>query len=135
MIFVSEKMAYNGEKYTKPVWQLDTDTYTLTHIDDTGIEERTPYHSECVRYYIDYCSENNSEKLDELVNSGEIKLYLDEFENKFYEALDRQVSMWKAESSEYQATLASGDFISQARMENAFDMQAKELLYSAMIYS
>lgn len=32
MIFASEKMAYDGEKYTTPVWQLDTDTYTVTHL-------------------------------------------------------------------------------------------------------
>ncbi len=135
MIFASEKMAYDGEKYTTPVWQLNTDTYTVTHTDDTGVEERTPYHSECVRYYINYCLENNSDKLEKLVNDGKIKVYLEELETKFYEAVDRQVSIWKAQDRDYQATLASGDFLTQAKMENTFDMQAKELLYSTMVYS
>lgn len=136
MIFSSEKMAYDGEKYTVPLWRLDTESFTIIHINESSHrEERTTFHSECIRYHINYISDNYPERFQKLVNSGEILDYLETLETKVYNAVDRQLNKWKSQNTDYLLALSSNDYIAQARIENMLEMQAREMIYSTMVYA
>jgi hypothetical protein len=135
MIFTSDKMAYDGRKYTKPLWQFDTDSCTVIQVNEhTYREQRTAFHCECVRYHINFTVQNCPERLQKLVDSGQILTYLENFEDRVYKAVDSQVDMWKAENPDYIAALATGDFIKQAGIENMLEMQAKKAVYDVMVY-
>ena len=67
MIFQS-KQTVNG----KPVWAVDTETLTVIHITKTGETEQHSFWHDCVKYHLHYCEEHYPERLQKLVDSGEI---------------------------------------------------------------
>lgn len=136
MIFASEKMAYDGKSYTSPIWQLDTDNYTVIHINEaTGKKERTPFHNDCTRYHISYTVERCPERFEKLVNSGEILEYLETFEDKVFKAVDKLTDHWKQTDKEYLLAKENGDIIKEVGLLNMFDMRAKEIVYREMVYA
>jgi hypothetical protein len=135
MIFSSEKMAYDGKKYTVPLWRFDSDSFTVLHInEETHLEERTSFHSECIRFHVKFTVEHCPERFQKLVDNGEIFSYLENFEDRVYNAIDSQVDKWKAENPDYIAAHETGNYIKQAGIENMLEMQAKEAIYNAMVY-
>lgn len=135
MIFASEKMAYDGKSYTSPLWQLDTDNYAVIHINEaTGKEERTPFHNDCTRYHINYTVEHCPERFEKLVNSGEILEYLENFEDKIFEAVDKLTDHWKQTDKEYLLAKENSDTLKEVGLLNMFDMRAKEIVYRDMVY-
>lgn len=138
MIFKGEKMAYdkNAMKYIAPVWELDTEKQTVRHTDETTLEVSEEYfHQECVRYHLKYVAEHCPEKLQTLVNSGEILEYLDKLIDDVIDAMDSQVEKWKAVDKDYQAAILNNDYYEQAAILNRMDMQAKEIVYPELVYT
>ena len=125
MIIQSEKMAYDGARYIQPLWQLDTDNYVVIHYDERyKKEESSAFHSECVRYHIDYICAKEPKRLKELVDGGEILTYLERFEDRVYDELDRQTEKLRAEDPE-----------PTDETEELYELQAKEIVYAAIVYA
>lgn len=138
MIFRSDKMAYDktAMKYVAPVWELDTEKQTVKHTDETTLEVSEEYfHQLVVGYHLKYVAERCPEKLQKLVNTGEIVGYLDKLIDDVIDAVDSQVEKWKPTDKDYQATVQSGDIIEQAAILNRMDMQAREIIYSELVYT
>lgn len=135
MIISSDRLAYDGKKYTEPLWQLDTERYMVLHREENSDKViRTVFHSECVRYHINYVAEKAPKRLKALVDSGEILKYLEDLETGVYKAIDEQIGLWRAEDTEYQLAIENNDTETQAKIENLFEMQAKEMIYITMVY-
>ena len=134
--YTSEQTAYNPlkKKYV-PLWQLDTNTVTVTHFNaDTQIEESKTYHTDFIRYHLHFSDSHCPDRLRRLVNEGRIELYLDDMELKVSEAITRQVELWKQTDSCYQKALLSGDAEKMLGLENCFISMARESVFESMIY-
>ena len=81
MIFRSEKMIYNGERYTDPACVLDTAERTVTVIDPVTFESKTTeFHTDYIKDHLGYVASHHPERLQRLVNEGKIIEYLNDFE-------------------------------------------------------
>ncbi len=84
MIFRS-KVFVNGE----PLWSLDTDTQTVTHIHPKTFKvEKHRFFHDYIRYHLHYIEEYAPERLQRLVDNGKIFRYLTDFDNKFFYTYD-----------------------------------------------
>ena len=104
MIFES-KQTRNG----KPVWAVDTDKLTVTHVTKTGAEEQHSFWHDCVKYHLHYCVEYYPERLQNLVDNGEIYRYLDELDIKITDAVMEQAEVLMKNNREYQIANEMGD--------------------------
>jgi hypothetical protein len=134
--YKSEQTAYSPlkKKYV-PLWQLDTNTMTVTHFNaDTQTEESTTYHTDFIRYHLHYSDSHYPDRLRRLVNEGRSVQYLDDLERKVSEAISRQVELWKQTDSCYLKAVLSGDTEKMLGLENCFVYMAREALFECMVY-
>ena len=135
MIFRSESMVYQNDRYTVPVWVLDTDTQTVTYTNPKTFEEQHwQFHTDHIRYHLYYCEEYRPERLQSLVNSGEIYKYLDELDTRVTDALMEQAEILMNADSDYKTALETGNLYEVERIGNMCREQAKEPIFNAMIY-
>ncbi len=130
MIFQS-KQNVNGT----PVWEVDTDTQTVRHINPkTGEKERHVFHTDHIRYYLHHIEEMRPELLQEIVDKGEIYKHLDELDTKVTDAVNRQTGLLMQSSRDYQAALMTGDLNKVGSIGNLLRMQAQRAVFDTMIY-
>lgn len=130
MIFKS-KTLINGA----PVWELDTDTQTVRHINPkTATVERYVFHTDHIKYHLNFVEEYHPERLQRLVDTGEIYKYLDELDIKITDALNRQTELLVQSSREYQIANEIGDLNKVGSIGNMLREQAKESVFNAMVY-
>ena len=135
MIFRSESMVYQNDRYTVPVWVLDTDTQTVIYTNpETFEEQHWQFHTDHIRYHLHYCEEYRPERLQSLVNSGEIYKYLDELDTKVTDALMEQAEILMNADSDYKTALETGNLYEVERIGNMCREQAKEPIFNAMVY-
>lgn len=130
MIFQS-KTLINGA----PAWVLDTDTQTVRHINlKTAKVERYVFHTEHIERHLHYVEEYHPERLQRLVDEGEIYKYLDELDIKITDALNAQTEKFMQSSKEYQIANAVSDHYKIERIGNNIRERAKECVFDAMVY-
>lgn len=129
MIFES-KQTVNG----KAVWTVDTDTQTVTHTTKSGETEEHYFSHDCVRYHLHYCEEYYPERLQNLVDNGEIYRYLDEFDNKVTDAVYEQAELLMQNDRAYRVALEIGDLNKMGAIGNAYTQQAREMVFETMVY-
>ena len=130
MIFKS-KQEVNGS----PLWAVDTDTQTVTHINPkTGETERYVFHTDQIRYYLHQIEEHRPELLQEIVDKDEIYKHLDELDTKVTDAVNRQTELLMQSSRDYQAAVMSGRLDQSGAIGNLLRMQAQRVVYDTMIY-
>lgn len=135
MIFKSNELIATFDQEALPIWSVDTDTQTVTHVHPKTLEtEEHRFFRDYIRYHLHYVEENNPERLQKLVDNGEIYQYLSELDNKVFDALDSQEELLKTNSPEYQLALDKGDLNAVGAIGNALQMQARESVFEAMIY-
>ena len=135
MIFKSNETVIVPDRGETPVWSVDTDTQTVTHIHPKTLETKEHiFFRDYIRYHLHYVEEEHPERLQRLVDNGEIYQYLSGLETKIFEALDSQEELLKANSPEYQIALDKGDLNSVGAIGNALQQQARESVFEAMIY-
>ena len=134
--YTSEQTAYCPlkKKYV-PLWQLDTNTMTVTHFSaDMQTEESKTYHTDFIRYHLHFSDSHYPDRLRRLVNDGKIIQYLDDMELKVSEAISRQVELWKQTDSCYLNAVLSGDAEKMLGLENCFVYMARESVFECMVY-
>lgn len=130
MIFKS-KQTINGA----PVWEVDTDTQTVRHINPkTGETERYVFHTDQIKYHLHYVEEKQPERLQKLVDEGEIYKYLDELDTKVTDAVNRQTDLLIQGSEDYKIANEVGDLNRVGAIGNMLRMQAQRAVFDAMIY-
>lgn len=130
MIFKS-KQTMNGS----PLWAVDIDTQTVKHINPkSGETERYVFHTDQIRYHLHHVEENFPERLQKLVDKGEIYKYLDELDIKVTDAVNRQTELLMQSSREYQIANEIGDLYKVGAIGNMLRMQARDSVFKAMIY-
>ena len=130
MIFKSKNLV--GDK---PEWSVDTDTQTVTHIHPiTGNAEENRFTADYMRYHLHFCEEYHPERLQRLVDSGEIYQYLSDLDNKVFDALDSQEKLLQENSTEYKIAMEKGDLVAVGAIGNMITAQARESVFEAMIY-
>lgn len=118
-----------------PVLCLDISTATVTYFDElTQTEERKTYHTDFIRYHLNYVSEKHPDRLRRLVNEGTIIAYLDDLEQRVSATIDRQVELWKHTDEEYLNAVTSGDVKKQIGLKNCFVGMAREIVFECMVY-
>lgn len=135
MIFKSKELVNVPDRGEMPVWSVDTDTQTVTHVHPKTFktEEHRFFH-DYIRYHLHYSEEENPERLQRLVDNGEIFQYLSDLDNKVFDALDRQEELLKANSREFQEAHEKGDIVTEGAIGNLLQQQARESMFEAMIY-
>jgi hypothetical protein len=134
--YKSEQTAYDPlkKKYV-PLWSLDTNAVTITHFNtDTLAVESKTYSTDFIRYHLHFSDSHCPDRLRRLVNEGKIIQYLDDMERKVYEAITRQVELWKQTDSCYQKAVLSGDTEKMLGLENCFISMAREAVFECMVY-
>lgn len=134
--YKSETTTYDPlkKKYV-PLWQLDTNTVTVTHFNpDTLTIESKTYSTDFIRYHLHYSDSKYPDRLRRLVNEGKIIQYLDDMELKISEAITRQVELWKQTDSCYQRAVLSSDAEKMLGLENCFISMARETVFECMVY-
>lgn len=119
MIFKSEKR------------QFDTDNITVTNLIDGSTHI---FHADHIRYHINYTCEHCPERLQTLVDNGEILTYLEEFDVKVTDAICDQTDLLMENSKEYQIALETGNLIEVGSIGNMLRENAKEIVYEDMVY-
>ncbi|MCR5601943.1 MAG: hypothetical protein K6G33_14550 [Ruminococcus sp.] len=134
--YKSEQTTYNPmkKKYV-PLWQLDTNTVTVTHFNpDTLSTESKTYSTDSIRYHLHFSDSHCPDRLRRLVNEGKIIQYLDDMELKVNEAISRQVELWKKTDNYYQTAVLAGDVNEANGIENCFINMAREIVFENMVY-
>ena len=130
MIFQS-KEKLNGN----PVWELNTKTQTIRHINPkTNKTESFSFHEDHIAYHLEYAETYYPERLQKLVDEGEIYRYLDDLDTKVTDAVNKQTEIWIKEDKAYQIALDKGDLYEVNRIANMHKEDAKEVVYNARLY-
>ncbi len=130
MIFQSKKTV-DGT----PLWAVDTDTQTVTHINPkSGETERYVFHTDHIKYYLYHIEEMRPELLQEIVDKGEIYKHLDELDIKVTDAVNRQTELLMQVNREYQIANEIGDLYTVGAIGNMLQMQARDSVFKAMVY-
>lgn len=130
MIFKSKQ-----EVSGSPLWAVDTDTQTVTHINPkTGKTERYVFHTDHIRYYLHHIEDMRPDLLQAIVDKGEIYKHLDELDIKVTDAVNRQTELLMQSSRDYQVAVESGDLNAVGSIGNLLRMQAQRVVYDTMIY-
>ena len=135
MIFKSKELVNVPDRGEMPVWSVDTDTQTVTHVHPKTFKaEEHRFFRDYIRYHLHYSEEKNPERLQRLVDNGEIFQYLSDLDNKVFDALDSQEELLKANSREFQEAHEKGDIVTEGAIGNLLQQQARESVFEAMIY-
>ncbi|MBR1662697.1 MAG: hypothetical protein IJ696_00020 [Ruminococcus sp.] len=135
MIFKSKELVNVPDRGEMPVWSVDTDTQTVTHVHTKTFKtEEHRFFRDYIRYHLHYSEEENPERLQRLVDNGEIFQYLSDLDNKVFDALDSQEELLKANSREFQEAHEKGDIVTEGAIGNLLQQQARESVFEAMIY-
>ena len=130
MIFKSKQ-----EVSDSPLWAVDTDTQTVTHISPkTGETERYVFHTDHIRYYLHHIEEKRPELLQEIVDKGEVYKHLDELDTKVTDAVNRQAELLMESSRDFQVANETGDLNKVGSIGNMLRMQARRAVFDTMIY-
>ena len=130
MVFKSKNTVNNA-----PEWELDTDTQTVRHINPkSGTKERYTFHTDQITYHLHYVEERQPERLQKLVDEGEIYNYLDELDTKVTDALNEQAELFMTVSVDYRIAVATGDLYKVNAIGNMLRKEARESVFDAMVY-
>lgn len=130
MIFKSKQ-----EVSGSPLWAVDTDTQTVTHINPkTGKTERYVFHTDHIRYYLHHIEDMRPDLLQAIVDKGEIYKHLDELDTKVTDAVNRQTELLMQSSREFQVAKEIGAVNLVGSIGNMLRMQAQRVVYDTMIY-
>lgn len=112
-------------------WKLDTENLTVENLKTGEIKD---IYGEHLKYHIHYSAENNPDRLQKLIDEGEIIEYLDELDIKIREAVMEQAEKLMNEDMEYRAAVESGNLVKVGRIGNMYTEKAREIVYPAMVY-
>ncbi len=112
------------------------DSMVWTHYFEDGTKNtryigRTLY--SCLIYHIHYIEDRNPDRLRRLVDSGELYKYLMDLYDRVEDAVTEQKDLWVENDEKYKA-IVMNDPVGAAGIVNMYEMQAREVVYQAMIY-
>ncbi len=130
MLIYSKRFVMNETEV--PAVVLDTDKVTVTENGDR--QKITKFFTDYARYHLRYVAEINPERLQRLVDEGKIIDYLNDLEDRCFEATDRQVELWKENDKEYKVAAMNDDIVKMGGILNNLTAMAKEQVMNTMVY-
>ena len=82
----------------------------------------------------EYCEEYYPERLQNLVDSGEIYRYLEELDIKVTDAVGEQAELLMKNNREYQIANEIGDLYNVCAIGNNCRQEARDMVFAAMVY-
>ncbi len=92
------------------------------------------FFSEAIKYHVNYVMAHNPSKFTELVNENAIFQYLWSLDLKVLNEVQAQVERWSEHAEDLKLARKRGDFLQIARIEKMLDLQAREVVYSCLVY-
>ena len=87
----------------------------------------------CLIYHIHHIEQKNPDRLQQLVDSGELYDYLCDLYDRVEDAVSDQKDLWVENDEKYKA-IVKNDPVGAAGIVNMYELQAREVVYEAMIY-
>ncbi len=81
-----------------------------------------------------YTCEHYPERLQKLVENGDILTYLEEFDIKVTDAICDQTDLLMENNKEYQIAVETGNLVEVGSIGNMLRENAKEIVYEDMVY-
>ena len=152
MLLQSRKRIFDENGKAVPICEFDTDRIFVRSYDNDSmkqsllqfgaIEEEDMgnkwcehyFSSEAIRYHVHYVMEHSPEKIEVLVDENNIFAYLWKLDERVFEAVEAQLERLRENAEDLQVAKKKGDFLQIARIEKMLDMQAREVVYPALVY-
>lgn len=124
------------EKIYKPKWVLDiNDMCSLLYFNERKAEYRkVNFFSKYINAHVKYLYNNNEARLQELLDSGKIYLYLNRLDRKAKDTVYSQIEKWEKTDKEYQLAKAVGDIKREVGLYNNLMARAEEIMYQSIIF-
>ncbi len=137
MIMDSVIMIYNkSESSYVPKWRYDIDRNILYYYSERIEKYRTKTMiDKYIIHHMRYLSGNHPERIQELLDSGDLYLYLLRKSRQAQRIVDRQVEIWQETDKEYRTAKETGDFKSEVGLLNNLIARAEEIMYPRVIYA
>ena len=132
----------------RPYLILDTTELTISKLDGRAVEVKTTFgwddmkeydveeiKSEALKYHLHYLDDNNSERLQDLVDSRRLVRYLKDLEADVEHEVHKQFVHQQETNKEYLKALNDGDSMKMYQLEKTFDMLIRHNVYKEMLYS
>ena len=139
MLYKSSKQIMDSTSHElKPEFTFDTDGERMVwrqYFEDGTRNTRyidKPFYS-CLIYHVHYIEDKNPGRLQQLVDSGELYKYLMDLHERVEDAVTAQKDLWVGNDEKYKAIVLN-DPVGAAGIVNMYEMQAREVVYEAMIY-
>ena len=138
MLYKSSKQIMDRTtRELKPEFTFDTDGERMVwrqYFDDGAYNTRYFSRSQmCIILHVHYIEDKNPDRLQKLVDSGELYDYLTDLYDRVEDAVEEQKSLWVENDEKYRAIVVN-DPVGAAGIVNMYEMQAREVVYGAMIY-
>lgn len=134
-VFQSKTLVYDpkAHRYGDPVCVLNTDTVSVTLTGDTMQKKEIFFHTDYAEKFLKHTAAADPDKLQRLVDGGEIVNYLDDLEKRCMDAADTQTELWLRSDTEYQASVLDGDLKKAAGLRNGIYQIAKSEVMRTMV--
>lgn len=85
--------------------------------------------------HFSYLSENHPERIQELLDNGNIYLYISRLDRKVIRAVESQVRKWKETDTDYLLAQRNEDFLAINGLNANMIARAEEVVFPAIVYA
>lgn len=142
---LSEKMVFDpAQGIYVPKWKLEEKhrSYGSEYYIHYFRQKRNEYEIIPVHFYfhygtahLQYLAESSPDRIQELLNNGNIYLYLSRINRKATIAVENQIEQWKKTETDYLLAIKNKDFMLQVGLFENMKARAEELIFPAIVYA
>ena len=85
--------------------------------------------------HLQYLSENHPERIQKLLDEGNIYYYIAKLDRRITRAVDGQVRKWKESDTDYLTAVRNGDFLATNGLIINMTFRAEEAVLPTMLYA
>ena len=135
------KNAKTGEDV--PKWELEEEQhsngsrYYIHYYSPKGHYEiiQVNSHFQYGNRHLQYLSENHPERIQKLLDKGNIYYYIAKLDRRITRAVDGQVRKWKESDTDYLTAVRNGDFLATNGLIINMTFRAEEAVLPTMLYA
>ena len=87
------------------------------------------------QHILQYLAESAPDRIQDLLNNGNIYLYLSRLNRKATIAVENQIEQWKKTETDYLLAIKNKDFMLQVGLFENMKARAEELIFPAIVYA
>lgn len=132
MKFESKRFVYNEKEI--PAWVIEVEKKKVTVIQNGDEEEVMQFYSDYIRYHFNYLAETNPDRIQNLIDEDRILEYIDDFDDRCFEAVDKQVELFKKSDRKYKIAAANDNIVEMGATLNNLTAIARQMIMNTMVY-